>query len=631
MSARFEQAWTRRALVWLAAFKVVVLVLFFDPAGNVPFDLPKSLASRAIEWITVGLVLVVLLAYGRAAVPRTRLHAAVAGVAVVAAVAALFAAEPYVAMFGEQDRYLGLTFLADMVVLYLAVAIAVRTERDVGILLGAIALAGVVDGGYAIVQTLGIDPFAWAADARGRPFATFGNPDQFGHFISVLFGVMFGAAVGATGRGRRAIAGASALAALGMAAIVATRGTLVGVVAALAGVVAVRPLTARAGIAGAAVAIAVAGALLVTPLGQRAVATVQGGVLPDRIPLYGIAARATLARPLLGYGPDNFRAAFVGNRTAESLAILGAGPQTSAHDWVLDASTTTGLLGLAALVILAGLGTVELARLARARPAIGTALLAGWSAYWANGLVDVGSVAVAWFPWLALGVAAALRGSRGDLAARPVPRWLGVAIAVVVAVGIVTGARAFVANEEVWASSQASHFGDPEAAVILADRAAARDGGRADNWNRLGLALESQRRWSEAAAAYRTAASRQPYEPVYWANLARSLARVALAGARGAQNDAIAAAQQAIAVDPNTPFGHLTLAEIAASFGRCDLARSEAAKAAGLQAAGPETQPIFQPVALNSFPALLTVTVRSNMPGSVAMGIWRALPKVRCS
>jgi hypothetical protein len=395
--------------------------------------------------------------------------------------------------------------------------------------------------------------------------------------------VLVGAAVGATGPGRRAVAVASAVGTLGLAAIVATRGTLVGVVAAAAGIVTARRPTPRAALAGLALSVLVLAALLVTPLGQRAVATVQSGVLPDRIPLWAIAGRATLARPLLGYGPDNFRAAFVGNRTADSLAILGPGPQTSAHDWMLDTSAMTGLIGLAAVLVLVGLGTIELVRVARIRPAIGLALLGGWSAYWANGLVDVGSVAVGWYPWLAVGVAAALRGRRVAAAARPMPRWLGVAIAIAVAVGIVTGSRAFIANEEVWASAQASHFGDVEAAVILADRAAARDGGRADYWNRLGLALESQGRLTEAAAAYRAAASRQPYEPVYWANVARALARGAPAGAVGAQDDAIAAARQAISVDPHTPFGHLVLAEIATRLGKCDLARSEAAEAAALQ------------------------------------------------
>lgn len=583
MGATFERAGSRRALLWLAALKIVVLVLVFDPGGYVAFDLPKSLASRATEWATGAVLIFALLAYGRGVVPRTRLHAAVAGLAAVSAVAALFAAEPYIAIFGEQDRYLGLTFLADMLILYLAVAVAVRTARDAAVLLGTIAAAGGVVGSYALVQALGADPFAWAADPRSRPFATFGNPDQFGHFISVLFGVTFGAAIGATRRGRQAIAGAGALAALGIAAFVATRGTLVGVGGALASAVAVRRPTRRGALAGAAATIAIAGVLLATPLGQRAIATVQGEALHDRIALYGIAARATLARPLLGYGPDNFRAAFVQHRTVESLAILTSGPQTSAHDWLLDASTTTGLIGLAALLILVGLGTVELAGLARAKPEVGLPLLVGWSAYWANALVDVGSVAVGWFPWLALGVAAALRGTRREAVARRMPRWLGPAIAIVAVVGIATGVRAFVANEEAWAAAEASHFGDAQAAVAFADRAAARDGGRADNWNRLGLALESQRRWSDAAAAYRAAASRERHEPVYWANLARALARVALAGQAGADDDAIAAAREATRVDPNSPLGHVALAEIAASFGKCDLARREAAQAAALQ------------------------------------------------
>ena len=35
---------------------------------------------------------------------------------------------------------------------------------------------------------------------------------------------------------------------------------------------------------------------------------------------------------------------------------------------------------------------------------------------------------------------------------------------------------------------------------------------------------------------------------------------------------------------------------------------------------GAHTQPIFQPVTLNVLPALLTVIVRSRMPGSVAIG-----------
>jgi cytochrome c-type biogenesis protein CcmH/NrfG len=144
-----------------------------------------------------------------------------------------------------------------------------------------------------------------------------------------------------------------------------------------------------------------------------------------------------------------------------------------------------------------------------------------------------------------------------------VPRWIGARIGGVAIVGVGPGARAFAANGEAWAAGEASHFGDTEAAITFADRAAARDGGRAENWNRLGLAYASQRRWSDAAAAYRSAAARERYEPVYWANLARALARVALAGQPSVRDDAIAAARELTSIDPNLPLGHVVLAEIA--------------------------------------------------------------------
>ena len=47
--------------------------------------------------------------------------------------------------------------------------------------------------------------------------------------------------------------------------------------------------------------------------------------------------------------------------------------------------------------------------------------------------------------------------------------------------------------------------------------------------------------------------------------------------------------------------------------------------------AGAHIQPIFQPVTLNVLPALDTLTVRSCMPGNVAIGTWTVSSKVRCS
>ncbi|HLQ04372.1 MAG TPA: hypothetical protein VK197_01845, partial [Verrucomicrobiae bacterium] len=173
-----------------------------DPAGLVAFQLPKALASRAFEWAIAAALAFALVRYGRAIVPRHRAHVSVLGLLAAWAAAAVFAADRYVAIFGDPENYLGLTFIVDMVVLYLAVSVAVLRERDVFVLLVATLAAGAAAIAYGGTQSLGADPLAWAADPRTRPFASFGNPDHFGHFLSVFFGLALGLAIAMIGRAR---------------------------------------------------------------------------------------------------------------------------------------------------------------------------------------------------------------------------------------------------------------------------------------------------------------------------------------------------------------------------------------------------------------------------------------------
>ena len=50
-----------------------------------------------------------------------------------------------------------------------------------------------------------------------------------------------------------------------------------------------------------------------------------------------------------------------------------------------------------------------------------------------------------------------------------------------------------------------------------------------------------------------------------------------------------------------------------------------------MRSVGPVAQPTFQPVNENDLPPEPTVTVRSHMPGSVAIGTWRWSSNHRCS
>src|SRR5213594_1074279 len=170
-SAPARSVWTR-VLLGLCAGKIAALIVAFDPSGLIAFDLPKSLASRAFEWPMVAVLGILFLEHGRSILPRSRLHFTVVAVAAAWLIAAWGAEDRFLALFGEDDRYLGLTYLADMIVLYVACAVAVREVRDAAILFGAIAIAAMVTLGYAGAKAVGADPFWWQYAPAERPFST---------------------------------------------------------------------------------------------------------------------------------------------------------------------------------------------------------------------------------------------------------------------------------------------------------------------------------------------------------------------------------------------------------------------------------------------------------------------------
>ena len=570
-----------RALLVLCAIKIALLIVVFDPNGLIAFDLPKSLASRAIEW-PIGLVLgILVIEHGRSIIPRSRLHLAVLALASAWLIAAWFAQDRYLALFGEDDRYLGLTYLADMIILYIACAVAVREARDTTLLFAAIAIGASVALGYAAAQAVGADPFSWQDASTSRPFSTFGNPDHFGHFLSVLFGLAFGAAVAARSLVAKTAGAVGVGASLAAASIVATRGTALGIVASALAAPLVAPARRRAVVGTGLIAIALLAIFTTTPLGDRMRATLAGAT-QDRTTFWAASVRAYAARPVTGYGPDNFRFAYAQHRPSPAEVPLAIEPQSSAHDWLLDAAAMTGSLGLIGLLVLFIVGTLELSALARPMPGVGVALLLCWCAYWAHALVAVGSIAIGWVPWVALGVAVGLRPRSPVQRIRSVPRWSAALALIVTIVVAATGARAFLANRDALAMERAAAVGDSQGALVAAASAVARDGARAENWNRLGVALDGLEVWQGSLDAYREAAARRPYEPIYWANVARSDARLALAGHVGAREEAFAAARRAVEADPNSSVGHAILSEIAIVFGMCDLARTEAAVASAL-------------------------------------------------
>lgn len=581
----------RTAVAALVALKVAGLVVLFDPAAALAFEGPKSSLSLATTSLLAGLVVLILLREGRAALPPSRLNLAVMAFVAMCAAATLVAEDRYLALFGAQRR-LGLTFILDLAVLYLALAVALRERRHWALIGGAVVLAGTAAMAYAVLQAVGLDPVPWTEDTSVRPPSTFGNPDKFGHFLGATLMAAAGLALVRTiPPWVRVAAGGYAVAAIGVSALVATRGTVVGVAIAVPalGIVALRLsglrptrravfMLAGAGVGTLTLAVVLA---LATPLGDR----VRGGFSDpgtrQRVFVAEGAISAFRDRPILGWGPDNFGVAYPRHRPTRSVAEGGLVQQDSAHSLPLQTLATIGALGAVSLAAVA-LGTLgALWRALPASPYIAAPLFTGAVAYWAQSVVAFGSVSVDWMGWLAAGGAASL-GARVPVMSprrvQPVMRAVVLAGALVM---LVSGYAAFAANRELYAARVARTVGRPERAVQRAEQAIALDPGRAEHWFALGLARQDRGMLGEAASALRTATERAPHSSVYWSTLALTLANLSRAGDQGfgGRDGAIAAARRATEVDPNYPTPYNVLAVVANALGDPALALDAASTA----------------------------------------------------
>jgi len=577
----FDRSWIRPAILAVTSLKVLGTVLVFDPIGLQSFDYPKSLFSRSMEWILAGLVLLAIFRFGIAVIPRTRLHLAVALYGLAVALSGLAAGNTYISLYGEQGSYLGLTFVGDMIVLYVALAVAVRGPHDwvpVGASVVGSALAA---SAYAIVQYAGFDPIPWVTDPTIRPFSTLGNPNQLAQFLTIAAGVALGAVFLARTIPIRIGAALCCGLFLGTAGLTGARGGLLGIaMVALTAVVVVRRIHGRHALSRRAFGWGLAaGVLIVVALASPAGQRLAEGSLADRLFQYDVALRAFVDKPVLGYGPDQFQIGFIRNRPPESVAILGVERPIWAHDFVLQALVTTGAVGATALLLLLASGTIGLwMALARA-PRIAGPLLLAWIGYWSESLVTVSSASVDWFPWVALGVCAALNGKRvGKADRRPFGALARATLIAAACVGAFTGVAAFRANHDAGFARLSLRAGQSKEAISAADSAVNLDPGRATYWNWLGIANEAAGLTEDARASYAEAVGRADYIATYWANLARARAELA-AGSEAMRVGALEAAQRAVELDPYEPLVRRAVADTAFLLGDCDRALSEMLRA----------------------------------------------------
>ncbi len=568
-------AWRELTLA-LACGVIAVLILALDAGLRNVFDLAKASYSHALAWVLLGALLMVAAAEG-VRIPRSPLFLALCGLVAVEIVATVAAESPYVALYGEVGRYLGLTTHLVLALMTLAIAVGLQYPRRISWLGATLAGAALIAAGYALLQAAGADPVTWVdLDSKARPFATFGNPDFYGQFLASAATAGAAVALFSTAPRLRAAAGAFAALSAFLLVLTATRGAFLGALAGTAalGVLwlrrsgATRAALTRLALGGATLVAALALVVLSTPLGDRLVALTDVANVQDRVLIYSSATRIFIDHPLLGVGFENFAVAYPGYE--EALGIKNNRTQTSAHNWILHTAATMGLAGLlATAAVLAAFG-VHVWRRARDEDAVPLLAAAGaLVAFYASGLVLPGAQSIQWIPWAGFGIALSSELRDAPFAARLAPPRVPLLarIAVLAGLALLAFPQASVIDANRLAKSAETSLRPESAqrAVDAARGATKADPGRAVYWNDLGRALELVDDQAGARRAYSEAVVRSPYTPAFWWNLGRMQLFFARRGEDGAKAASYDAYQKALSASPRNPdtYDQLARAQLA--------------------------------------------------------------------
>ena len=396
--------WERalRAALYCALGLLLLTPFVVTPGTVYPFVVGKALWSRALIEIAFALWAALALARPGYRPPRSWLLVLLGAGLGVSLLSAWLGVGPQRSLWSTYERMQGIVDQAHWAALAVVLAALLRSPREWRALLAASAGAGTAMACLVILRAADLEiPFFGRLPEPHLPRlgGPFGNPAHLGVHLLANLVLAAGFAVRAwspaTGGSRRWVAAAwAAAAAAHLAALV-----LAGSVGAFAGLAAAAAFAAlafawlargRRRLAAIAVLAVLAGAgagaghsfldaepsrtvprSADTVERSNAAATMryasrvhlQRPSVQSRLAAWETALEGFAARPLLGWGPENFEAVF--GRFASGYASA-AEPHDRAHGKLFEVAATAGAAGLAAWLALWGLALAVLLGAARA-------------------------------------------------------------------------------------------------------------------------------------------------------------------------------------------------------------------------------------------------------------------------
>ena len=418
---------TTRVLIGLVLLTPLIVMSDPLPRTFFPFVVGKALYARTM--IELAFLAWVLLAirYPAYRLPRSRL-AALVGVYILAmVVATVFGVSPQRSVWSNYERMMGLFDTAHWFLLIVVIAAMFRSWAQWRVLLNVNLAVGMFMALLGLSERSGfgpvIDAFSFLAGGSERLGVTLGNPTYVGAYFlvnAIIAAGMLGrsflrpsdapatrAAAGTRagrrrGRGSREEADSlvsteallrvfwalAVLLGLTMILLSGTRGALAGLTVAV-GCFAIAyilwgrvPVIKYACAAVAVLGLVVVGTLtlggdtpVVQPLADRSVMVkritrvgLDDSSIRGRLDSTRLGLRGAAARPLTGWGPENFTVAYDRYLTPEIVGNAAASFD-QAHNKLVEELTTKGAIGFLAYMAIWVYGAFVLVRRAREQPA----------------------------------------------------------------------------------------------------------------------------------------------------------------------------------------------------------------------------------------------------------------------
>lgn len=523
---------------------VCLAAVVFWPGGVDVFGLPKATAVVLCALLAGGAELARWAFERRVEVPIGPAVAALCLFVVGLFVATLTSPVPAISVVGEFARYSGLIGYLSCATLFLLAARQATGASTVALLKAVVGALYAV-GGYAAVQLLGADPYAWTSTFE-KVFSSLGNANFLAGWCAIAGVLALGLATdpGVPPPWRRTAAASAVVAAVAVVGSRSAQGPIalaIGVLVLAVVEPSIRdaagrsmarwlPNAGRGVRLGAAVTLLLVVFGLALPLAPR----VLDGLNP-RDDYWRAGLEMIKDEPLVGVGLDAYGQHFLAYRSASHAELFDFEIAEAAHDVPLQLFATGGILlgaGYLAFVLLTGSALVRGlgATTGAQRRALGT-VGAAWVTYQVQSLVSIDVPSLAVLHFVLAGTIVALAGAapvkRFGLPGRParahrrrrgttstvVPMPSRVVAGLVAALVVVTAwqvARPLRADVAAAAASEAIERGDLPQALADAQKASALAPWRADHWFLQTAALERMGRIDDALAATEEAARREP-------------------------------------------------------------------------------------------------------------------------